>query len=152
MTDEEKKLRDREKRLLKNYGISLVQYAAILAAQDCKCGACGRPSSDFTIPLNVDHFHYKVTTTKTPGVKPTVWFAATVINGLTIIRHGKTKTQAVESLHEAAKPQSVRGLLCPGRYTGCNRLMGRIDKPEWLRKVIQYLENPPARKVLTIQP
>jgi hypothetical protein len=58
-----------------------------------------------------------------------------------------TKDKAIADVKRQATPASIRGLLCPGRYTGCNRLMGRVDKPDWLRKVIHYLENPPADKV-----
>ena len=44
---------------------------------------------------------------------------------------------------------SVRGLLCPGRYFGCNRKLGGIDNVPWLKRVIDYLENPPAQTVLS---
>lgn len=67
-----------------------------------------------------------------------------------IERWGKTQKEAKDVLLDVALPLSVRGLLCPGRYTGCNRLMGRIDKIDWLKKVIAYLENPPAHKVMGI--
>lgn len=46
------------------------------------------------------------------------------------------------------KKATVRGLLCGGRWAGCNRKLGRIDKIEWLKNVILYLEKPPAREVL----
>lgn len=42
---------------------------------------------------------------------------------------------------------SVRGILCGGRWSGCNRKLGRHDNLAWLKKVIAYLEDPPARKL-----
>jgi hypothetical protein len=44
--------------------------------------------------------------------------------------------------------QTVRGLLCGGRWAGCNRRIGRIDKLDWLQQVLAYLTNPPARQIL----
>lgn len=46
------------------------------------------------------------------------------------------------------KRLSVRGLLCGGRWAGCNRRIGRLDKIDWLKQVVAYLENPPAKKAL----
>ena len=43
---------------------------------------------------------------------------------------------------------TVRGLLCGGRWKGCNRKLGHIDDIPWLEKVVDYLKNPPARKLL----
>lgn len=42
------------------------------------------------------------------------------------------------------RTMQVRGLLCAGRWVGCNRLIGKIDSVEWLERVIAYLKNPPA--------
>jgi Recombination endonuclease VII len=42
----------------------------------------------------------------------------------------------------------ARGILCGGRWSGCNRKIGRIDDIEWLEKVLSYLKDPPAQKVL----
>ncbi|HZS43382.1 MAG TPA: endonuclease VII domain-containing protein [Candidatus Paceibacterota bacterium] len=50
--------------------------------------------------------------------------------------------------HRKKSKEAVRGLLCGGRWAGCNRKLGRIDRPDWLRAVIAYLENPPAQAVL----
>ena len=153
MTDEQK-LRAREKRYLKKYGpfMTLELYDKILAAQDYKCGACGRPASEFSIAMNIDHEHFRVDVTRTPAQVSGIlkWTAATTVQNLLIVRYAKTQKEAIALVKASAMPYSIRGLLCPGRYTGCNRLMGRIDKPDWLRKVIFYLENPPARKVLDL--
>ena len=40
----------------------------------------------------------------------------------------------------------VRGLLCGGRYAGCNRKLGRIDNFKWLCAAKDYIEDPPARR------
>ena len=54
--------------------------------------------------------------------------------------------------HNHKGPQgipSIRGILCGGRYPpGCNRKLGGIDNLAWLRRVIAYLEDPPAQKIL----
>lgn len=42
----------------------------------------------------------------------------------------------------------VRGILCGGRWSGCNRKIGRIDNIDWLESVLNYLKNPPAKAVL----
>jgi hypothetical protein len=44
--------------------------------------------------------------------------------------------------------QQVRGILCGGRWSGCNRKLGRLDKVEWLRSATQYIADPPARRFL----
>jgi len=43
----------------------------------------------------------------------------------------------------------VRGILCGGRWSGCNRKIGRIDDIDWLEKVLNYLKNPPAKVILS---
>lgn len=57
----------------------------------------------------------------------------------------------VDHQHGTKKPkrETVRGLLCGGRWAGCNRKLGRIDKPAWLRSVVSYLEDPPAQEILS---
>jgi hypothetical protein len=134
-------------RLRKKYRWTLAMYNALSRAQNDRCGVCGRPVK--TAPLNLDHEHFKIVAARilspnnTPDRK---WGATTRFkDGRQFLGLGKTKTEAIVALKEIALPASVRGLLCPGRYTGCNRLMGRIDDILWLKKVIAYLENPPAR-------
>jgi hypothetical protein len=41
--------------------------------------------------------------------------------------------------------QQVRGILCGGRWSGCNRKLGRLDKVIWLSSALAYVSNPPAR-------
>ena len=143
----EQKERDRDKRLRKTYGISLAQYNEILAYQDGKCAICGRKATEFTVSLNVDHRHVKIHAQRSqreekgwltgcPELSPRLWW-------------GKTKTKAIALAKDGLRPLSVRGLLCPGRHFGCNRLLGRVDKPVWLARALDYLNDPPAKKVLT---
>lgn len=54
----------------------------------------------------------------------------------------------VDHDHKKGKRESVRGLLCGGRWAGCNRKLGRIDNLEWLANVVNYLETLPGQKVL----
>lgn len=42
--------------------------------------------------------------------------------------------------------QQVRGILCGGRWSGCNRKLGRLDSFEWLSAAARYIQNPPARQ------
>lgn len=54
--------------------------------------------------------------------------------------------------HRIAKAKgiraSIRGLLCGGRYWGCNRRLGRIDDSLWLRAAAAYIDHPPAGQIL----
>ena len=144
-----KKRADRDKRYRAKYYVGVEFYDALLAAQDGKCGACGRPHTDFTVSMNIDHFHFKVQYAR---IADGNWYAWTEFDGKRFDAVQRTQKDAIALVKRRATPHSIRGLLCPGRYTGCNRLMGRIDKPEWLRNVLHYLENPPAKKVIDLLP
>jgi Recombination endonuclease VII len=48
---------DRERRLLRKYGLTLQQWHAILRAQHNKCATCGKDFNDSTRLPNVDHRH-----------------------------------------------------------------------------------------------
>jgi hypothetical protein len=151
-----KKRAERGKRYAKKFYLAdgLALYDALAIAQDFKCGACGRPFSDFSISMNIDHEHFKVRSSRfTPTTPPYgKWMACTEFkDGRNFVAFADTQKAAIELLKRRATPHSIRGLLCPGRYTGCNRLMGRIDKIEWLEKVLAYLKNPPIKKVLELQ-
>jgi hypothetical protein len=60
----------------------------------------------------------------------------------------KTKVQAEKLAKKLGVRYTVRGILCGGRFAGCNRKLGHVDKPEWLTNMAKYLLDPPARKVL----
>jgi hypothetical protein len=60
------------------------------------------------------------------------------------------KRAEVDHEHNKNKPikNTVRGLLCGGKWSGCNNMLGKVDNVEWLKNAIQYLVNPPAAEVL----
>jgi hypothetical protein len=152
----EQKRRDRDKRYHRDFNIGIDFYDALLAEQCGCCGACGRPATDFTVSLNIDHEHFKVHTDRVIDSKLLAlnlrWSAWTILkDGRGWNKLAKTQKQAIYDLKREVLPHSIRGLLCPGRYTGCNRLMGRIDRIDWLEKVLAYLKNPPAKR-LTLKP
>lgn len=45
-----------------------------------------------------------------------------------------------------AKKEQVRGVLCGGRWSGCNRKLGRLDNFQWLQAAAGYIADPPARR------
>jgi Recombination endonuclease VII len=106
----------RDKRLRTLYGITLEEYAELWVFQGGKCAICGTP---LQAPNEIG--------------KP-----------------GFGKGVRVEVDHDHAKGlkprQAVRGLLCGGRWKGCNRKIGGgLDNVGWLRQVMNYLEQPPAQ-------
>jgi hypothetical protein len=67
------------------------------------------------------------------------------------LRHGKHAGFRAETDHDHKikdRRKAVRGLLCGGRYAGCNRKLGRVDSLSWIRNILQYLADPPAQRVL----
>lgn len=153
---------ERDKRLQKNYRWTLEQRTRLSKKQGHKCAICGRPESD-GMPLNVDHYHFKITLVRCTKSSPKKglpanglcsleytdgWIAVAHLNyDVLPWRWAKTKDAARNLAYEDALPKSVRGLLCPGRYVGCNRLLGRVDDIAWLEKALAYLKNPPARGI-----
>lgn len=145
MTPKEKA---RDKRLRKTYGWTLEMVEALSEAQGHRCAACGREKK--VMPLNVDHVHFKISASRCIGEYPNpqkFWTAMTVIKEQTFVATAKTKVEAMRLVRVAAMPYSVRGLLCAGRYAGCNRKLGRIDDPVWLRRCANYLDEWPSRQV-----
>lgn len=61
-------------------------------------------------------------------------------------RLGVDHSHALEKLYGKADPRSVRGLLC----AICNhKILGVVhDNPERLRRLVRYLEDPPAPRAL----
>lgn len=57
----------------------------------------------------------------------------------------------VDHDHKKKGKESVRGLLCGGRWAGCNRKLGRIDNARWLRRVLSYIESPPANVLFKVE-
>jgi len=129
--------------LLRQYGITLAERDAIVAEQGGKCAACGR-IFDGTVRMEVDHEHFNIVAVRHPEMG---WYAATQFTPHPY--WSRTKIAAIKLAKKASLRASVRGVLCGGRYAGCNRKIGRIDKIPWLQAVTQYLQDPPARKVLS---
>lgn len=48
---------------------------------------------------------------------------------------------------KVTKKSTVRGLLCGGRWAGCNAKLGRIDNAQWLSAAAAYVTNPPAHQL-----
>lgn len=153
----DKKDRDRDKYLRKNYNITLDQYNAIGESQGWKCAICGRPASDFNRPLCVDHEHFRVEVNRADNEcdRKRGWIASTQLkNGINFMDFGPTKEAAMNGLKKFVMPHSLRGLLCPGRHGKaghgcCNRLLGHVDETWWLEAADAYLKNPPARKIIS---
>lgn len=147
--------------LLRNYGITLAERNEIMAWQGNKCACCGRPF-DGQCRVEVDHEHFKVTALRlrkggSTGigrihpVPPNGWIAIADLPFPSPCnwKWAKNKAEAVKLAKKDGMRHSVRGILCGGKFAGCNRKLGRIDKPDWLRAVLAYLKNPPARQYLT---
>ena len=146
---EDKKFKERGKRLWKNYRWTNEMYDELLRLQNGKCAVCHQPPKEGGMRLVVDHYHFKIRAQRSQN---SGWLAGCIELDARVW-WGKTKVEAIAVAKNALLPLSVRGLLCPGRHGkaghgSCNRLIGRIDNLPWLREVIHYLENPPAKILL----
>jgi len=110
----------KENALMYNYGITLAEYEALYNLQERKCAICGK----------------ELAFTKIPG--------RTNEKGRTEVDHEHI---AKKQKDKPSKKSTVRGLLCGGRFAGCNRRLGKIDNAEWLKKALAYIENPPAKQL-----
>lgn len=112
-----------EGHLRRTYDLSLEEYLQLYRKQGGKCAICGR-----TLLLN---------------------------EAFNLVIEDEEATRAeVDHEHVAKKikPQPpkrdlVRGLLCGGRYAGCNAKLGHVDNVEWLEAAVVYLKNPPAQQI-----
>jgi len=134
--------------LKRAYGITLAERDAIVAEQGGKCPGCGR-ILDETCRLEVDHDH-KIARQKLFIERLRDWNFAAFLNktDASYIAIGRTRKEARRNGQRVLLRRSVRGVLCGGRYAGCNRRLGRIDNIPWLQAVLGYLQNPPAQRVL----
>lgn len=138
LTKEERSDKRRDAYYRKTYGVGLDFYNALGELQGWRCGACGRLPK--TVNHNLDHKHFTITATKDEDG----WIAQTSVNGYSFAATANTKASAVKLVRAAALPYSIRGLLCAGRYEGCNRKLGRVDDCTLLQAFLDYLEHPPA--------
>jgi hypothetical protein len=153
--------RAKAKRILKQYGWTWARYWALGVKQGWKCAICGRSASNGVLDgLNLDHIHFHVRSERV-GLGPSsparaldgLKWVATVDEFPDVILYGLTKKGTEAAARQVALPLSVRGLLCPGRHGKaghgcCNRLLGRVDNPDWLEKARNYLLDPPAKDVV----
>lgn len=108
----------KETNLRYKYGLSVEEYVALYNHQDGKCAICKKP----------------LELVKTTEERNKLGRAE--VDHLHIPKKQKTKP---------SKKSTVRGLLCGGRWAGCNAKLGRVDKPEWLKAALEYVTNPPAK-------
>jgi len=113
----------KDRNLRREYGITLIEYKALWDFQKGKCAICGKK------------LRWQV------GV-PGFGHASETIGGRPELDHehkGRTGFKA-----------DNRGILCGGRWAGCNRKLGRLDNILWLQNVLKYLQNPPARQIFIV--
>lgn len=123
-------------RLRRIFGITLVDYYALLASQGGVCKICGRPPKK--IRLAVDHDHrfdrIKILTQKTANYGG--YATAKSLCGRIVSAYGKTRAEAKKAVHLILRRISIRGLLC----TNCNRGLQKFyDKPERFEAAASYL-------------
>src|ERR1017187_53944 len=108
--------------LMRTYGLTIDEYVAMWTYQGGKCGICHKP-----IMISIGGKVYGA-----GGLRSEIDH-----------RHitGKAK-------FEVPKKHTVRGLMCGGRYKGCNKRLGHVDDVSWLRGAERYVANPPAYHVL----
>jgi hypothetical protein len=102
------------------YGITFEEYEALYNFQDGKCAICGKALAFTKVP-DLEH------------------------------RQGRAEVDHKHFLKKDAKKinkkGTVRGILCGGRWAGCNAKLGHVDKLEWLRAAVAYIANPPAQQL-----
>ena len=110
--------------LLNLYGITAEEYRALYELQKGRCAICNKPLS----------------------VNDALGFGRKTLD---------TRRAEVDHKHvpKKVKPQPpkrslIRGLLCGGRYAGCNAKLGHVDNIVWLESAVSYLKDLPAQRLL----
>lgn len=123
-TDEERK-RAQDKRLQREYGITLAERDEIAQRQDNKCLICSGPLT----PPCVDHFHFRVEVIN--AIDPTTqvivgWTAYSLDEQgkIVYLYTSPTKKHAIAEVKKLTMPWAIRGLLC--RH--CNRALGMLER------------------------
>lgn len=104
--------------------------------QECgnQCEICGRCTH---ISLSIDHFHFRITATRTKELFKPKWQAQVTppFKG-TSVHFAETKEKAIKAAKAEALPLSIRGVLCHS----CNRgLPFFYDNPALFLKAASYL-------------
>lgn len=107
--------------LLRLYGLPLEEYRALYFFQKGLCAICKKPLS----VNSAFDFGKESNETRRAEVDH---------------KHVPKKVKP-----QPAKRDLVRGLLCGGRYAGCNAKLGHVDDIKWLQAAAAYLEDLPAQ-------
>jgi len=127
--------------LRRNYGITLEEYEAMLAAQGGGCAICGSVAKQRR--LHTDHDHkvpkgkiltHKSLTMAVNACDP--WVAEAVVGSKVYSASAGRKHLAIQSLRKYMKRASVRGILC----WPCNRALRVFcNDPDRLEAAAKYL-------------
>lgn len=129
--------KETDKRLIKTYGITLIEYESMLRDQGGGCAICGREPT--TKRLHVDHDHafdrVKLISTKTE-----VGWKSSTPEGFVpwVSAFAKTKSLAIKAVKHQLKRLSVRGLL----DWKCNTSLQKFaDNPLLMESAARYIRN-----------
>lgn len=106
--------------IFSHYGITIEEYEELYKFQNGKCAICGR---GLALIKSTDK---------------------RCVEGRAEIDH---KHLPKKEAKKVPKKSTVRGILCGGRWAGCNAKLGRVDKLEWLIAAAKYIEKPPAQQL-----
>jgi hypothetical protein len=142
-----KKERAADRRLQREFGITLADRNQRAKDQEYKCKICGGPLDAFG-PAHLDHYHFRVKAYRVVGdcaVLDFKWFARgfdEAENGV-CTKWARTKAQAIADVKREMMPWSIRALLC----AKCNRGLGYVERffgaaknPDILFRVAAYLQ------------
>lgn len=139
---EDKKLKAKDKRLQRLYGITLADYNKMLENQGRACAICRRPPA--TLPLSVDHDHKWKYLRIISFEHASGWQASVAIiqpvfaapRYFQVIGVGSTRKEAVSDLKKKLKSASVRGAVC----FSCNGGLRKFgDNSQRLENAAAYL-------------
>jgi hypothetical protein len=127
--------KETDKRLIKTYGITLIEYESMLRDQGGGCAICGREPT--TKRLHVDHDH-AFDRVKLVTLKTEVGWNSSTPEGFVpwVTAFAKTKSLAIKAAKHQLKRLSVRGLLCWSDNTALQKYR---DDPERMEAAARYL-------------